>query len=157
MEAGYVIQFGRYYYDNKPIIGQLGDINMWDRVLEREEMEMFSGCLDIVEGKGNVINKDFEFTVTGKLVTNMEFANTAISCEKMWSILHLPVRMTSLGSANDICNKIEANSIGPKIQDAKDYIDFYTTILKFPAYRTRCWHGSRMLTFIPYIKEPGKI
>ena len=46
VEEGYVIEFGKYYYDNKPIIGQLGDINMWDRVLEKEEMntQTWSRC-----------------------------------------------------------------------------------------------------------------
>ena len=154
IEPGYVIEFGRYYYDNKPLIGKLADINMWDRVLEKEEMEKFSGCHDIVEGNGNVINKDFNFNITGKLVTNLEIPDTEISCKKMWSFLYLPIHMPSLESASDVCNKLEINSIGPKIDKPEDYIDFYKGIHKFPAYKTHCWHGSRMLTFIPYIQEP---
>ena len=118
-------------------------------------MEMFSGCLDIVEGNGSIINKDFKFNITGKLVTDLDIPETEISCSKLWSFLYLPIHMTALEGAIDLCNKIEANSIGPKIQKAEDYIDFYNGIHKFPAYRTRCWHGSRMLTYFPYIKEPG--
>ena len=114
-------------------------------------------CLDVVEGNGNGINKDTAFNITGKLVTKTDIQGTSVSCKKMWSLLHIPVHRASLSGASDICNKIEANSIGPKILDAKDYIDFYNEILKLSAYRTRCWHGSRMLAFIPYIKEPGKL
>ena len=142
IKSGYVIEFGRYYYDNKPTIGQLGDINMWDRVLEKEEMEMFSGCLDLVKVNGNIINEEFEFNITGKLVTNMNIPDSEVSCLKMWSNLYIPVHMAGLGNANDLCDKIEVNSIGPKIVEAKDYIDFYNGILELPAFHSRCWHGS---------------
>ena len=157
VEEGYVIEFGKYYYDNKPIIGQLGDINMWDRVLEKEEMMMYSGCMDIVEGRGNIINADFQFNKTGKLVTDIDIPTEKISCRKMWSYLHLVVHMSSLEGANDLCNKIELNSIGPMIEKAADYIEFSNEILELPAYRSRCWHGSRMLAYIPYVKQPGEL
>ena len=107
-----MIESGRYYYNNKPIIGQLGDIYMWDRVLGNEELERFSGCLDIVEGNENVIKRDTAFNITGKLVTKTDIQGTSVSCKKMWSLLHIPFHRASLSGASVICNKIVANSIG---------------------------------------------
>ena len=107
----------------------------------REEMERFSGCMDIIEGNGNIINKEFPLNITGKHVTNIEIESTDISCKKMWQYIHLPIHKSSVASANDICNKIEANSIGPKIENEQEYAEFYNAILKLPAYRSRCWHG----------------
>ena len=48
MKEGYAIEFGRYFYDNKPIIGQLVDINVWERMLDPEEFKKIIDCLDIV-------------------------------------------------------------------------------------------------------------
>ena len=36
---GYSVEYGRYHYDWAPIIGDLLDINAWDRSLEEKEME----------------------------------------------------------------------------------------------------------------------
>ena len=70
MKVGYTIEFVRFYYDNKPINAHWKtDINVWDRMLEKEEFEEVSGCLNLIEGTGNVINKNFSWIITGKLFT----------------------------------------------------------------------------------------
>ena len=153
---GYSIEFGRYFYDNKPIIGQLVDLNIWDRMLEKDEFEKLSDCLDIVEGNGNIINKNFPFNITGNLVTELEVPDFEISCKKSSSYLFIPVRQSTLDGAQDICNKIEIDSIAPKISDVNEFKSFYDSLQTYPAYRRRCWHGSRMLTYLPYIKQAGE-
>ena len=114
MKEGYAFEFGRYFYDNKPIIGHLADINVWDTLLDKEELQKYSDCLEIVEGKGNLINMDFKFNITGSLVKELQIPSSEISCKKSSSHLFIPVRQSALGGAQDICNKIELDSIAPK-------------------------------------------
>ena len=94
-----MIEFGRYYYVNKPIIGQLEDFSMWDKVLEKEAKQMFSERVDVV--KGNVINSKFQFNITGKLVTNIEISDKDFFCNEVWSFLHIPVHIPRLDSTNN--------------------------------------------------------
>ena len=35
---GFSVEFGRHAYDSAPIIGELVDINAWDRALDEREM-----------------------------------------------------------------------------------------------------------------------
>ena len=48
------IEFGRYSFDQNPIIGNLMDINVWDKLLTEEEMMKISSCYPIHLGKGNL-------------------------------------------------------------------------------------------------------
>ena len=60
-------------------------------MLEKEEFEEVSGCLNLIEGTGNVINKNFSWIITGKLFTEIVVPETEISCKKSWSYLFIPV------------------------------------------------------------------
>ena len=156
LKESYAFEFGRYFYDDKPIIGQLAGINVWDRMLDKEEFQNFSACLNIVEGKGNIINKDFTFNITGTLVTEQQVPGVEMSCRKSSSHLFIPVRQATLGGAQDICNKIEIDSIAPTISNFEDFKEFYNALYTSPAYKRQCWHGSRMLTYLPYMKQVGE-
>ena len=129
---------------------------MWDRILEREEFEQFSGCLDIVQGNGNIINNDFNFNITGSIETEIEIPESEISCKKKSSFLFIPVHQGSIDGAQDTCNKIEIDSIAPTIDDYADIVSFFSAIQTYPAFRRECWHGSRMLTWLPYAREVGE-
>ena len=54
------------------------------------------------------------------------------------------------------CTQTEIGSVGPLIGDIQDYTHFYTELHTQAAYRTRCWHGSRMMTWLPYMRQPGE-
>ena len=51
---------------------------------------------------------------------------------------------------------LDLNNIGPTVKSKESFHKFYEMTQKLPVYRTRCWHGSRMITWLPYIKNPRK-
>ena len=59
----------------------MADINVWDRILGIEKMELYSNCNNRTEGMGNIINKNFKFNMTGKLVTKIEIPESELSCQ----------------------------------------------------------------------------
>ena len=139
------------------MIGKIADINVWDRVLTDEEMEKATNCMEVIPSRGNLINEDYEFEITGKLVTLFDIPDLAeVSCKNTKYHLHIPVHLGSLSGASDICNKIEMKSIAPKVEKPQDYFEFHNSLQTLPSYRKRCWHGSRMLHWFPYIKEPNQ-
>ena len=104
------------------MIGKIADINVWDRVLTDEEMEKATNCMEVIPSRGNLINEDYEFEITGKLVTLFDIPDLAeVSCKNTKYHLHIPVHSGSLSGASDICNKIEMNSIAPKVEKPEDY------------------------------------
>ena len=56
--AGYHVRLGCYPYDNQPLFGNIADLNVWDKVLSKQEMELYSGCKKIQPMKGNLVNMD---------------------------------------------------------------------------------------------------
>ena len=139
------------------MIGKLADVNVWDRVFTDEEMEKATNCMEIVPSRGNLINDNYEFEIPGSLVTVFDIPDLAeVSCKNMKYYLHIPVRAEALSEWNDICNKIEINSIAPKVEKPEDYLEFYNSVHTLPAFRKRCWHGSRMMHWFPYIKKPNQ-
>ena len=154
--SGYNIEVGRYFYDDKPMIGQIVDINVWDQILTDEQIEKITNCTEISSARGNLVNEDFDWELTGKLVTSIDIPKQNLSCKKTSFLLHIPVRQGFLSHASDLCNKISADSIGPIVNTLEDYSEFYKSIHSYPAYRERCFHGSRMLHWFPYLKPPNK-
>ena len=155
IKSGFVIEIG-HFFDKKPIIGTLADINIWDRVLDTEEMEKFTDCMDVISGRGNLINEDFDFEMTGKLVTEIDIPAHEISCRKTSSILYMAVPMPNNFKADIFCNKIDLDSMAPKLESTQDFLDFHTAVNKLSSFRSRCWFGGRILTLVPYIKKSGK-
>ena len=154
IKRSFRIEFGRFYFDNKPFIGKLADINVWNRILEKEEFERFSDCLNVVEGRGNMINSDFRFNITGKLITKAAFDTEEISCKRMSLHLPMPFPQADFDSAREFCDKIEKDSIGPRIRSEEDFLSFEAALYQSVIYKTICWHGTRILTYIPYIASP---
>ena len=120
-------------------------------------MEKATNCMEVIPSRGNLINEDYEFEITGKLVTLFDIPDLAeVSCKNTKYHLHIPVHLGSLSGASDICNKIEMKSIAPKVEKPQDYFEFHNSLQTLPSYRKRCWHGSRMLHWFPYIKNRMK-
>ena len=64
---GFSIEFGRYYYDSHPIIGELLDINAWDFILDESEMKAITDCKSFNLRGENMINMKSASNVTGPL------------------------------------------------------------------------------------------
>ena len=88
----------------------------------------------------------------------IDIPDNEVSCGDMMFYLHVPpVRMESLAAASDLCDKMEENSITLRINSEYSFFEFHKIIRSSPAYCDRCWHGSRMITWIPYVKKAGKL
>ena len=138
---GFSVEFGRYIYDSAPIIGDLMDINVWDRVLDGNEMEAITNCKVFEPRVGNMINMSSAFNVTGPLVEPIELDSGEMSCGVTDKDILLPVRATTLEAAAKQCNRLLQNSFGPFFRTAEQYAALYKRVTSFPktAHRPRNW------------------
>ena len=135
VKSGYFIEFGIYWLDRRVFIGRLADINVWDRILTDQEMTAYSGCLEITSPRGNIVNDETPLNMTGKLVTAIDIPDSDVSCEDIMYYLHVPVRMGSVRAASDICDKMEDNSIAPRMDSDEGYYEFHNITRSSPAFR----------------------
>ena len=70
--SGFSVEFGRYAFDTNPFLGELMDINAWDRSLDEKEMEEITNCRSFEMRVGNLINMTSPFNVTGPLCQSVE-------------------------------------------------------------------------------------
>ena len=48
--------------------------------------------------RGNIINEETLFNITGKLVTAIDIPNEEVFCNDMMFYLHVPIRMESIAA-----------------------------------------------------------
>ena len=155
---GFSIEFGRYYYDSNPIIGELMDINAWDYVLDESEMKVITECKSFKFRVGNLINMDSAFNVTGPLCQPIERDSQELSCAESTKEILLPIRAGTLQAAEKQCDKLFKKSIGPKFRTAEKYASLYNKLKAQPrtkGFKKQCWHGGRVLTWLAYKKRAG--
>ena len=122
---GFSVEFGRYMYDSAPIIGELMDINAWDRILDEKEMKALTDCKKFQLGIGNMINMSSPFNVTGPLCEPIELESGELSCSDPNKDILLPVRASTLSAAGKQCNRLLQNSVGPFFRTAEKYASLY--------------------------------
>ena len=142
-----VIRIGHYYFDNKPLIGKMVDVNVWSRYLSSRELERFSNCSLHTEKFGDLINETSEFTVTGNLTTRISVPASECECGKKQSRrtvnVHIPFLTFDL--AKMTCDKYFMNSIVGPFDDFADWEDFYSIGNRNPAVARHCDTGGRRL------------
>ena len=156
---GFTVEFGRGAFDNNPIIGELLDINVWDRSLDDKEMEAITNCKTFELRVGNLINMTSPFNVTGPLCQPIELEREELSCEYANKDILLPVRANSFSAAVKQCDRLLKNSIGPFFRTADKYASLYKRMLSLPkteGFKDLCWFGGRVLVWLPYKKVSGK-
>ena len=76
----------------------------------------YSGCEEPVEMRGDLVNSDTVFTVTGKLIKKIEVPVTEVLCTRKLKkkIINIHVPFLKFSEAVNACNKFSAGSIvGP--------------------------------------------
>ena len=157
--SGFSVEFGRYAYDSAPIIGELMDINAWDRSLDEKEMEAITNCQGFEMKIGNLINITSAFNVTGPLCQPIELERKELSCEFTNKDILLPVRANTASAAAKECDRLLKNSFGPFFRSANKYASLYKRLASLPkteGFKDLCWFGGRVLVWLPYKKESGK-
>ena len=157
--SGFSVEFGRYAYDSNPIIGELLDINAWDRSLDEKEMEAITNCRNFESRVGNLINMTSPFNLTGPLCQPIELERKELSCEDTNKDILLPVRANTLSAAVKQCDRLLKNSVGPFFRTADKYASLYKRLEGLPkteGFKDLCWFGGRVLVWLPYKKVSGK-
>ena len=157
--SGFSVEFGRYSFDSAPIIGDLMDINAWDRSLDEKEMEAITNCKSFELRVGNLINMTSPFNVTGPLCQPIELEIKELNCEDSNKDILLPVRTNNLAAATKQCDRLLKNSVGPFFRSADKYASLYKRLERLPktvGFKDFCWFGGRVLLWIPYKKLSGK-
>ena len=145
--TGFTVHFGRNIYDKAPIIGELMDINAWDRILDDKEMEAITDCTKFELRVGNIINMTSAFNVTGPLCERIELEGEELKCVETVKDILLPVRASSLRGAERQCNRLLKDSIGPFLRTAEKYASVYNRLKDLPkteGFKDMCWHGNRV-------------
>ena len=156
--SGFSVEFGRHAFDSAPIIGDLVDINAWDRALDESELEAITNCRSFELRVGNLINKTSAFNVTGPLCQPVEVEKRELSCRETKGIL-LPVHANSLSNAVKQCDRLLQKSLGPFFRTADKYASLYKRLELLPkteGFKDLCWFGGRVLVWLPYKKVSGK-
>ena len=81
-----------------------------------EELRDYSGCNEHVEKKGNIVNKEIFFKVTGKLIkeTGVPVSETLCNRKTKDKIINIHVPFLEFSEAVQACNKFSTGSIvGP--------------------------------------------
>ncbi|XP_023345432.1 uncharacterized protein LOC111714532, partial [Eurytemora carolleeae] len=78
-EVPMVIRLGHYYFDTKPLIGKLAEVNVWDRILSVEELANYSNCIPY-KISGNIVNEETIWTITGTLIQEELIPKSVIEC-----------------------------------------------------------------------------
>ena len=86
------------------------------RYLSVDELRDYSGCNEHVEKKGDIVNKDTLFKVTGKLIkeTVVPVSETLCNRKTKNKIINIHVPFLEFSEAVQACNKFSTGSIvGP--------------------------------------------
>ena len=156
---GFFIEFGRSPYDSAPIIGELLDINVWDRSLDEKEMEAITNCRSFELRVGTLINMTSTFNVTGPLCQPIELERKELSCEHTNKDILLPVRASTFSAAGKQCDRLLKNSFGPVFRTSDNYAFLDKRLESLPktvGFKDLCWFGGRVLLWLPYKKTSGK-
>ena len=86
------------------------------RYLSVEELRDYSCCNEHVEKKGDIVNKDTIFTLTGKMIkeTGVPVSETLCNIKTKNKIINIHVPFLEFSEAVQACNKFSTGSIvGP--------------------------------------------
>ena len=125
-----VVRIGHYYFDDKPTIGRIIDINLWSRFLAFEELAKYSDCKVHEMKSGNVINQSTQFHITGSLITKIEVPVEDCLCTRQHTrrTLNVHVPFLSFDLAKMACDKYLVGSmVGPF--EVKQQWDFELMIM----------------------------
>ena len=156
---GFSVEFGRDAYAGVPIIGDIVDINVWDRALDEREMEAITNCRGFELRVGNLINMTSAFNVTGPLCQPIEVDTKELGCEDTNKDILLPVHTNTMSNAAKQCDRLLKKSLGPIFRTADKYASLYKRLERLPkteGFKDLCWFGGRVLVWLAYKKVSGK-
>lgn len=140
-------------FDNNPMIGKMTDINVWDRLLTKQEGLQYSSCQNYIEKQGDIINKTTRYNITGSLIEQISVPVNDFLCtlDNTRITLYVHAPFLNFRDAKEACDKFYFNSIiGPFTDIKKDWIYFHLEANENAAVKKYCWNGGRHLHWMPY-------
>ena len=132
LKNNFTIRIGRYFFDKMSMVGTLVGINTWDRVLQDEEMVLFTNCTSITEAKGNIINKNTLWHQTADLVEKYEIDVNEMTCRKEQREVpaFIPIRgLKNKKQSVQTCQKFGSNTMmAGEFTSEYDFSVFYNLL-----------------------------
>ena len=72
LHDGYHFEISRFVWDQSPTYGTWADLNVWDSYLEDDDLAAYSDCKNVVRRRGNVINEDMVWDITGSIIKQVK-------------------------------------------------------------------------------------
>ena len=152
-QSKYSIVLAKYRTDGRPTLGEFLDIQAWDRFLTDADMEKGTNCkLDSTFLEGNLINSKTQWIVNSSLVDRTVRNISEIGCkERNVNVdLLVPGKWFTFEDAKEACKKLNSNGMAFSFDDRENYEILYKEINSFSGFVNECWHGGRILTWLPF-------
>ena len=151
-----LLKLGEYAWDGNPFIGTMANINVWDRTMETKDLQRLSDCGQTFLDKGNLVNNDSVWKLTGTLLKRVDILPEIARCDKKENIkvsAFLPIPKLTRQEAVDLCQKFGTEAhIAGDFETKEDFDAFYSDLYASEKYVETCgFHDNgRLLTWLPY-------
>ena len=82
-DVGMIVRIGHYYWDNRPMIGKIVDVNVWKRNLAEQEGIRYSDCKEYTKKEGDLIKQTDNWDITGNLIKKISVTLEEVDCSPM--------------------------------------------------------------------------
>ena len=152
--AQIILIIGHYAYDGAPFIGNMANVNVWDRVMGQQELEEKTRTDRSVPDQGSIVNTNSFWTISGTLVKRIDVKEEQ-TVHKIGEKknLYLPVTALTKTKAVDLCRKFGASAyIGGSFKNKEEFDAFYEGLYASRLYVESCgaFDNGRLKTWLPY-------
>ena len=150
-----VLVIGRYAFNLNPFIGDIANINVWDRSLNASELAQKTDCLKTDLEQGSLINETSVWELTGPLVTKVSVNPEDVKCKRKNQIYNafLPIAQLTHEDATNLCQKLGKDvHIAGDFETVEDFDNFYDGLYDNQRYMDACnfYDSGRLRTWLPY-------
>ena len=147
------LSVGRYYFDKNPLIGQIVNINIWNRTMDSKELIDKTQCNETYIEDGSVINRFLNWSLSGSLIKKIIVNANETECQKESNNVFFPISALSRKQAESLCRKIgEHISIAGNFENKEKFDLYYQDLFKNKKFVHFCGtpDNGRLMTWIPY-------
>ena len=150
-----VLILGRYAFNLNPFIGNMANVNVWDKMLDEAELKKQTDCLTTSSDQGSLVNASSKWELTGKLVKEVSISADEAICLKKNRIYNafLPISQLTKDDALDLCHKFGRDVfIAGDFESIEDFDNFYDGLYSDEKYVDVCsfYDSGRLRTWLPY-------
>ena len=150
-----ILILGHYAFNRNPFIGDIANINVWDRSLNASELAKKTNCMETDLEQGSMINETSAWELTGTLVSKISVNPEYAKCTRKNQIYNafLPIAQLTHEDATDLCQKLGKDvHIAGDFETVEDFDYFYDGLYRNQKYMDACnfYDSGRLRTWLPY-------